>query len=146
MTGIGITTTPKRKHLLDLCISQIAKHTGKHILFVHDDTEGKGVAYSKNQCLRALKDCDKIFLFDDDCFPIKDGWDEIFQGNHQTYLNNWGRIKQIKQIDHKVYYNNCAGVLMYMSKQAVETVGAFNENFCKYGFEHADYSNRIHLA
>ena len=143
MIGIGITTTPKRGHIFDLCFKQIMKHTKGATITAHNDTEGKGVAYSKNQCLKILKDCDKIFLFDDDCFPIKDGWDQIFTGHHQMYLGNWGKIKQSATIDGITFFNNCAGVLMYLSKEAVEKVGAFNEAFGRYGLEHAEYSERV---
>lgn len=150
MTGIGITTTPKRKHLLDLCLKQIGKHTPqRHQLFVHNDIEGKGVAYSKNECLRALQNCEHIFLFDDDCFPIADGWAEAFYNHgyrHLMYLCNWGQIKRIGNINGVEYFNNCAGVFMYLHKSCVEKVGAFNEKFGRYGFEHADYSIRVHKS
>jgi hypothetical protein len=32
---------------------------------------------------------------------------------------------------------------MFMAKSAIERVGGFNEDFGLYGFEHAEYSNRI---
>ena len=35
---------------------------------------------------------------------------------------------------------------MFLTKEAVEKVGAFDERFGRYGFEHADYSDRIHSA
>src|SRR3990170_895365 len=100
--GIAITTTPNRKDFLELCLSQIEKHTKRYNLFVHNDTEGKGVAYSKNECLKAVKHYDHIFLLDDDCFPIADGWtDHFIKWNtlnaigHLMYLGNWGQIKRI---------------------------------------------------
>jgi hypothetical protein len=150
MIGIAITTTPKRKHLLDLCISQIAKHTPeRHQLFIHNDTEGKGVAYSKNECLRALQNCDDIFLFDDDCFPTQNGWHQLYterEQNHLMYLSNWLIIKERAEVKGVRVFNNCAGVMMYLTKHAVAIVGAFNEKFGLYGYEHADYSIRVHKA
>lgn len=159
--GIGITTTPKRKHLLELCIRQIEKHSPfRYQLFVHDDTEGKGVAFSKNECLRALQNCEHIFLLDDDVVIKADGWEKIFTDSpikHLMYLDNWGIIKQNSTLNfyyaddgreprvlNFYSYNNCAGVLMYMKKEVVERIGAFNESFGRYGFEHVDYSLRIH--
>lgn len=179
MIGIGVTSTPKRKHLLDLCLKQIGKHTPeRHLLYVHNDVEGKGVAYSKNECLRNLQNCEHIMLLDDDCFPIMDRWYEFFIlysefSKHYMYLDNWGQIKSTKFFeftvmgDEQLYlpeegpplkwqmskgkqtilsYNNCAGVFMYLHKSCVEKVGAFNEKFGRYGFEHVDYSLRIHKA
>ena len=32
---------------------------------------------------------------------------------------------------------------MYMTKQAIQKAGLFDEDYGIYGFEHADYSNRI---
>lgn len=148
--GIGITTTPKRKALLDLCLKQIGKHTPqRHLLHVYSDTEGKGVAHAKNECLRALQSCEHIFLFDDDCFPVYDGWAEAFYNHgyrHLMYLDNWGAIKQRGNLNGVDYYNNCAGVFMYLHKSVIEKVGAFNEKFGRYGYEHADYSIRVHKA
>ena len=40
-------------------------------------------------------------------------------------------------------YNDCGGVFMYMTKGAVERVGAFSEEFKLWGFEHAEYSIRL---
>ena len=62
------------------------------------------------------------------------------------YLDNWGAIKRQGAFDGLDYYNNSAGVMMYLHKSAVETVGAFNEKFGRYGFEHADYSIRVARA
>lgn len=35
---------------------------------------------------------------------------------------------------------------MFMTKEVIETVGAFNEEFELWGFEHAEYSQRIFKA
>lgn len=169
--GIGVTTYNRRECLKE-CLENIFKHTmsefylltdydkcvnsltnqhdfdlGKNLeqikIYVAKDTDQdrKGVAYRKNECLRALKDCDYVFLFDDDCFPIKDGWIEfcINEGSeHLLFLSD--------QLHGKINdraYKNCGGVFMFMTKGVIERVGAFNEKFGMYGFEHAEYSNRI---
>lgn len=148
--GIGITTTPNRQDFLDLCVSQIEKHTKHYNLFIHNDIEYKGVAYSKNQCLKALKGYDDIFLFDDDCFPIADGWTDWFtmtNDKHLMYLNNWGNIKALPDNGSGIIsYNNCAGCMMYLTKEVVEKVGGYCKDYGRYGFEHAGYSIRIHGA
>ena len=116
-------------------------------LYVAEDTNAnrKGVAFRKNECLRAFKNYDHIFLFDDDCFPIKDEWINFFVQTPYEHLlfcleklHGESKVKE----DLKLF-NSCGGVFMYMKKSAVEKVGAFNEKFGLYGCEHAEYSMRI---
>lgn len=141
--GVGVTTTPNRKQLFETWMQQFKKHT--HVpyhLHVHCDDQYRGVAYSKNQNLRALKDCDHVFLFDDDCWPIHDEWVEFFvdaEQNHLLFLNEFIHGKPNGNV-----YKNCGGVFMYMNKPTINRVGAFNEKFNPYGFEHAEYSNRCY--
>jgi glycosyltransferase involved in cell wall biosynthesis len=77
--GIGVSTY-KRPECLAKCLEQIKKHTDMNnvtlVIATDTDQDRKGIAYRKNECLRALQHCDHIFLFDDDCWPIKDGWVE----------------------------------------------------------------------
>jgi GT2 family glycosyltransferase len=156
--GIGVTTY-NRPECLKECIERIQKHTDMSnvTLCVATDTEynRKGVAFRKNECLRALKDCDYVFLFDDDCFPIKDGWVEFFidgykntSVNHFLYLNkthnrydHTGFLTQngLFTIEH---YKDCGGVFMFMTKDCIERVGAFNDKFFPYAFEHCEWSMR----
>ena len=142
--GIGITTF-NRPECLKECLEHINKHTfmDNVTLYVAQDTneDRKGVAFRKNECLKSLKDCDYVFLFDDDCFPINDGWVEfcINEGSeHLLFLCDrfHGKINDTT-------YHNCGGVFIFMTKNVIERVGAFNEKFTPYGFEHAEYSNRI---
>lgn len=145
--GIGCTTY-NRAECLAKWKEQIAKHTymDNVLIYIADDSlERKGVAYRKNECLRALKDCDHVFLFDDDCYPIKDGWVEFFienaDGQHVLFLND--KIHNpICTIDNIKTYNDCGGVFMYLTKEHVKYIGAFNEKFEKWGFEHAEWSMR----
>jgi len=100
--------------------------------------------------LRALKDNDYIFLFDDDCYPIRDGWVEFFISeykksggySHFLFLND-KLHRKVGRYNNRDVYNDCGGVFMFLTKKDVERVGAFNENFCLWGFEHAEYSNRV---
>lgn len=152
--GIGCTTY-NRPECLAKWKWQIAKHTNMDnvLIYIADDSrDRKGVAFRKNECLRALKDCDYIFLFDDDCYPIKDGWIDFFinsKKKHLLFLND-SHIKthtiQWNENDKwnlAFAYKECGGVLMFMTKDVVHKVGAFNEEFHLWGFEHAEYSQRI---
>jgi hypothetical protein len=150
--GIGITSTPSRPAHLELCLSQMNKHMPEDaMLFVAHDTNKMGVAHQKNKCLEALKDCDYVFLFDDDCFPIEDGWADayIFEyirtGNHHFLKINETPSIEIKEvIDGITSWTNCAGCMMFLTKSAIQTIGMFNESFGRYGYEHAEYTNRIY--
>jgi glycosyltransferase involved in cell wall biosynthesis len=150
MTGIGITTVNREKHL-DLVIDQIRRHTPTNTrIFIYHDTHKNGVAHAKNECLKELSDCDHIFLFDDDCFPILTGWDQFFIDHHQRtgqhhfmYLKDTPSIIKTGVHDDIGLYHNCAGCFMFLTKEVIEKVGGYNPNYKGYGYEHAGYSNRI---
>jgi GT2 family glycosyltransferase len=142
--GIGITTY-NRPECLKECLEHIYKHTFTNNVKIYvatdTDEDRRGVAFRKNECLRSLKNCDNIFLFDDDCYPIKDGWIDfcINEGSeHLLFMDD----KFHRKMDDKNYLD-CGGVFMFMTKKVIDRVGAFNEKFMQYGFEHAEYSNRI---
>jgi GT2 family glycosyltransferase len=151
--GVGITAY-KRPDVLSLCLKQIEENTSGYKLFVYDDTiTKKGVAHSKNECLKALKDCDHIFLFDDDCFPIQKGWAEWVinkaeetNQKHLLYLKDVGSIRCVIEEGDLQIFNNCGGAFMYLHKDCIEKVGGFCKDYGRYGYEHAGYSIRVHKA
>lgn len=148
--GIGITTNNRPKLLKELLDSIHTFTDLKNcIVYVADDSNDcKGVAVKKNECLRDLKDCDHVFLLDDDVRILKSGWIEncINSGyDHLLYLNE-SHNKFIDCGDGSSIYADCGGVFMYMTKKAIDNVGSFNEAFTRWGFEHAEYSKRIALA
>lgn len=155
--GIGVTTC-NRPDYLQVFLDELKRHTTlPYTLYVHDDTQSqRGVAYSKNKCLQALWGHDYIFLFDDDCF-VKPGWLEFFieaheasaQGHflfmhpdHHDQPSVWQPSSEVS-ID---IYEKCSGVFMSLTKAAYEAVGYIDSRYQKYGYEHAGYSRRIHLA
>lgn len=165
--GIGCTTFNRPAHI-ELFQMQIGKHTDdcfKFHIARDTDKDRKGIAYRKNECLSYLKDCDYIFLFDDDTFPIKEGWAEFFieaykaSGQHHfLYLKETPNIKSIETViineplkengwELKINsYNNCGGCFMFLTKEVIERVGGYCQDYGLYGYEHAGYSIRIHLA
>lgn len=163
--GVGCLTYNRPKHL-ELWKKQTIKWKEENIYFVHiadDSSERKGIAYRSNECLRTLKGCDFIFLFNDDVFPIRSGWSDFFINAHKAsgqhhfcYLKETPTIKQKecfelgdRQTSHSfdIYsYNNCSGCFLFLTKEVVEKVGAFDERFGKYGFEHSNFSKRVHMA
>lgn len=159
--GIGITTF-RRQIIVNRCLTHILQFTnigdssiGREIIIsvVADSehpSERMGVAKAKNKCLNTLKDCDHVFLFDDDCWPIKTGWMELFiesGEDHLVYCHNsiheLFESRPAKGSGTIDLYSSCGGVMLYMTKSAINKVGAMNESFGLYGFEHAEYSMRI---
>jgi hypothetical protein len=161
-----------------------------------DDDNRLGIARAKNKCLEQLDDCEHIFLFDDDCYPIKKGWHEIYieaskysgyqffahtrDTRHEKFAGGYFDIilkKEVKtyqaegfedlcydqraaleiirkhglRYDHPVVevgsakikvHHNSMGVMLYISKKCLETVGGFNTEYQIYGGEHGGYSYR----
>lgn len=144
MVGIGITTKD-RPELLKALLDSIYNHTDMSNILLHiedDSIERLGVAKRKNNCLRALKDCDYVFLMDDDIEIVKDGWVEFFTStgiDHLMYLD-----RSFHRYIKDNIYADCGGVLLFMTRKAIEKVGAFDEKFDIYGFEHADWSSRFY--
>jgi GT2 family glycosyltransferase len=161
--GVGVTTY-NRPDCISECLTHILEYTRLEAVYIggnvklhiarDTDEDRRGVAYRKNECLRALKNCDYVFLFDDDCFPIKHNWVDFFihasiftKNEHFLYLNSshkkQGAIHTNDNLPQIDIYKDCGGVFMFMTKSAIDRVGAFDESYGLYGFEHADYSNRI---
>lgn len=150
--GIGVTTTPNRKNRVDECFNNLDKYSPIANLFIYNDENFKGVAYAKNMCIDKLKHNDYVFLFDDDCFPVDEDWVEYlvtaFENtgeNHFLYLNE-SHQPYLKKHTGITIYKECGGVFMAMTKKAINEVGYMDSRYIGWGFEHAGYSNRIHLA
>lgn len=147
--GIGITTYLRPQHL-ELCLQSIEKFKGNHNIevYIWDDSDHKkGIAYGKNMCLYNLKHCDHIFLFDDDCFIISDGWIDYFINsgyNHACYMNE--SYQRVYTGDKHTSYNMSSGVFIYITKHCFNTVGYMNPEYGRYGYEHSGYSHRIYEA
>lgn len=176
--GIGITTHDRTK-ILELTLSKIAIHWPNFDtkLVVSDDSTNpdivaenkmlavkygaeylndgkrKGIANNKNSSLYPLKDCDYIVLFDDDCFPIKDGWFEFLINAHkQTGIHHFNLLDSRVHNEERrsnvgdftvIECIDSGGVMLFLTKEVVNRVGAFNKEYGLYGFEHCSYSKRI---
>lgn len=155
MIGIGITTY-KRESLLQKCVENINAFTkSEFLLYIAKDTDEdrQGVAKRKNECLRALKDCDYIFLYDDDCYPIKEGWETaIIDKSQKTKSQHFcfnkapfyevAGYKFINGIELECF-DASGGVMLFYTNEVLKKVGAFYEGYDTYGFEHIGHSLRI---
>jgi glycosyltransferase involved in cell wall biosynthesis len=152
--AIGITTYNRPK-LLEFTLSQFDKFGGD-IVVIDDHSKGGcsprcirnekrlGIAKSKNKCISLLKDYKKIFLFDDDCFPIKDKWWEIYEGEHH-YAHAARPPQYVKKYEGKnAYWNGALGCCMMIDQTVLKKVGGMNPKFGLYGFEHVEYTMRIY--
>ena len=155
MIGIGVTTY-NRADLALLCISNIKKYTTEpYELHIAVDTEidRQGVAKRKNECLKALKNCDYIILFDDDCYPIRQGWEKnLIAQSQKTNSHHFCYNKEPFYEKKGVSYINgveletfgaSGGVMLFYTKEVLRKVGAFYDKYDTYGFEHIGHSIRI---
>lgn len=177
--GIAITTR-NRNEVLDLCMEKFAEHKPKcKFKFViiddcsdhpdrsdyskiiekypfaeyHKNPERLGIAKSKNQCLKHVKECDYIFLCDDDLFPISDDWYQFFIDHsertgcqHFSYQTDaaWLGLRDCKNGINE--FNNSAGVMLFLTKKVIETIGGYDNRMIGYGMEHSSFTRRIHDA
>ena len=155
--GIAVTTTPKRKELLETCLKHISAYSCEHFLYVHNDEHYRGIAYSKNKCLEALMDagCDYLFLFDDDCYPVIVGWENVFIDsglNHAaltfTKLANGksnGNVIRKTQNGIDQFINPC-GIMLFFKRHTIDIIGGNDVRYSQWGHEHVGFSSRIFNA
>lgn len=154
--GVGITTR-NRRETFDKSYAEIVRLTpGAKIVVVDDasDTpvpeadyrfeENVGIARAKNKCLELLDDCEHIFLFDDDTFPLKEDWWQPYVDSPEPHLMLLWVHPVIASDDMHVARYNPQGAMLYFDRKILDVVGGFDPVFGLYGSEHGDLSNRIH--
>lgn len=165
--GIGITTR-NRSQTLQKTLDQIRKHTPEvFTIVVVDDAsddvhrsalvrfkENVGVARAKNACLSLLSDCDHIFLFDDDTFPIGKDWWKPYVEHPEPHLMYQFKLpnkpktdmQELYRDEKTVAYSHTRGAMIYIDRKVLSVVGGFDTKYGLGGFEHPDWTNRIHNA
>ena len=115
--------------------------------------ERHGVAKAKNRCIKHFTDCDWVFLFDDDCFPVRNGWEKHFieaaefhAVHHLSYLVEVDAIELAKSEKHVDIWTNGLGCCLLWSKKALEVLGGMDPDMGKWGYEHAQMSQRAAAA
>lgn len=108
----------------------------------------QGIAAAKNLCLAELAPhCEHIFLSDDDCAPINPNWWKPYVDDPQPHLMHcWGRRRLIADDGHYTTWTWPRGVLLYVQRHVIDTVGGMRTEFGRWGGEHAEWSQRIHNA
>lgn len=163
--GVGITTH-NRNRIFDAVIVQWKSYITYEKLVIVDDAsdipcpfatyrfrKNVGISVAKNKCLELLDDCEHIFLSDDDCFPIKDGWADAYITPGIKHLcftfdklkngKDWNRGFIVSE-GGLSYYNQPCGCLLYIHHDCLDAVGGMDINFKGWGAEHVDYSRRIY--
>lgn len=148
MIGIGVTSINEERYKTFL--EHLDANTSNYKFASAINV--KGVRKAKNQLLYELKDCDHIYLFDDDCYPIKNGWTDFMGSaledqNHYQYNTEaiHGKMTTVKigNTDVLVTYNS-GGVFMAFTRKVIEVAGFMSPQYDGYGWEHLGYSQRIY--
>lgn len=122
----------------------------------HRAEERQGIAKVKNEGIRILKSsgCDHFFLFDDDAFPVKKGWEELYislarTNNVHHFMHQFplpAGFSPERTANGICEYAECCGMMLYFTRHAIDTLGGYRKDFGIYGYEHAEISGRCHFA
>jgi GT2 family glycosyltransferase len=181
--GIGVTTY-NRLPLLKAFVEAVRANTrAAWDLVIADDgsTDGtqewcadeglsmvggthKGIAGNKNRCLYTLMRhsmAGVLILFDDDCYPVLEGWDEVWV----AAAERWGHVNALhprtaaavragQEVDDimgglgtaEAPYEckRISGICIASSRPALCRVGFFDARFGEYGHEHSEWTLRFH--
>jgi len=174
--GIGVCTY-NRANLLKKSLTELLKYAFKEAKIVvasdgsTDNTlavikklgvpgisgPNEGPGRNKNRLLKALSDCDHIFIVEDDFLFFKCGWEKLYiAANKASDIQHFtfsppGRYG--KCVATSNFGNICiqhaemdGGAFSYYSKKVLKKCGGFCKEFKGCGWEHCEYSERIHRA
>lgn len=155
--GIGVITVQNREihpNILNL-ISQPTQ------FYIFTDHERKGPGFGRNECIKNLYDsgCDYIFMFDDDTYPVKKGWeDHIIRAatdndihcfgypNSNAAVVNAALSNKLRTVNGVDYWQWSTGCFKFITRRFVEEVGYFNNEYHTYGFEDVGYLYRARAS
>lgn len=166
--GIAISTH-NRNEKVRIAIENIKAFTkSKYHLVIVDDASkvpveeatfrfdtNVGIAVAKNKCIELLYNagCTHLFLFDDDTYPIKLGWEMAYISSGINHLcmtfNKFkngmasGRII-LNQKHGLVEYKEPCGCMLYLTREVVDKVGGMDPEYGRWGYEHVGYSMRVY--
>lgn len=112
------------------------------------------IANDKNRLIKILYDagCDYMFIFDDDCFPIKPGWEKFFiDASLKTGVQHFNLCRPEHQTriganEDITLWSTGTGCMLFLTRKCIDIVGYMNPAYGKYGYEHCAYSLRIQKA
>ena len=106
----------------------------------------KGIAKAKNMCLALLDDCEHIFLFDDDTYPISGEWFVPYIASKEPHLSYTFDRKILNKSNGLTEYELPCGCMLYINRKCLDVVGGFDTDFEGYSYEHVNYSQRVYNA
>lgn len=140
--GVGVITMGLRE------INPKFYEKTTHEVFVYTDTERLGPGHARNQCLKHFDGYDHVFLFDDDAYPTRLGWEDYFIQEAQRHNVNYMALPDIFGGDfidsdgEMTFWFSALGCFLYQDKHAMETIGGYNTAYNRYGYEDAARSHR----
>lgn len=167
--GIGITTHNRRELLLTTLEKiEMFAPKGAKIVIVDDASEtpfekadyrfeeNAGIAAAKNKCFELLAECEHIFLFDDDTYPVKAGWYLPYIESPEAHLAfcfgnpeetpGVESIRKIEEDERHSIWTHQRGCMLYFKKICLEQVGGMDWRFGRWGYEHLNLALRIFNA
>ena len=166
--GVGVTTR-NRHDVVAHTVAEIERLTPGAVVVVVDDASAKpveradyrfddnaGIAAGKNKCLELLVDagCDELFLFDDDAYPLREDWWRPYVESPEPHLmrifpdlsgpRKLRDLTELHRDDRHVAYSGPRGVMLYAHRSVLDVAGGMDVGFGKWGYEHGDWSCRIH--
>lgn len=167
--GIGITTH-NRNTMLHKTLSEIRRFSpiGAKIIIVDDASEepvpdatfrfeeNVGIARAKNKCFELLADCEHIFLFDDDTYPLSTNWWQPYVDSSEPHLlymfEDFATGRKLNDAallysdGHITAWSHGRGCMLYFERRCLDLVGGMDPEFGKWGYEHVELSGRIYNA
>lgn len=145
--GVAVSTTGTRNDFLAKTIEAFLAYPPDFFVVTLDE-EMRGVAWNKNQGLKAMMDagCTHLFLVDDDVRPTTSTWAEAYTSHdlpHLTMAHGTDRYSGEDPIKGLTYWTIPSGTVLYYTREAIEVAGYFREEMGRFGYEHTEHSHRI---
>lgn len=142
--AVCITTTPNRTDLFGKTFLKVVENSQEYVSYkIYNDVNYEGIAKAKNKCLAQCDGYDYVFLLDDDIYPTDVNWVQkyIDSGlNHAMYI--FGRTFKEEGQNYRSF-DLPRGCMLFFTRHCIDTAGGFDEDFIKWGYEHAELSRRI---
>lgn len=123
----------------------------RRVTLIRQDYQ-RGIAMTKNRSIAALMDLgvDHLFIADNDVFPTTDDWWKPYVESPEPHLSyQWASGTTWREIYRDPQHFAVAfprGVMLYMERRVIESVGGMDPAYGAHGGEHVEYSTRIHKS